>query len=72
MLFVPESPLYQLSNEPVLMKLGMYIIVLQPMSMAYYINTSYQSVCLYAYVARQRHGETFTAVTNTYATTEKL
>jgi hypothetical protein len=63
---------YQLLNEPVFMKLGMYIIAPQPMSMPYFINPSYQCVCLYVYVARQRQGKTVTAATNTYARTEKL
>jgi hypothetical protein len=37
-LFVPE---------PVFMKLGMYVMTLKTISMAYFINPSHQSVCLY-------------------------
>jgi hypothetical protein len=46
--------------EPVLMKLRMYIMTSEPISMAYFINPSNQSVCLYVYpsiVARQRLGK---------------
>jgi hypothetical protein len=55
--------------------------------MAYFINPSHQSVCLYAYplivarqrpgnnppiVARQRLGKNVTVATNTHATLEEL
>jgi hypothetical protein len=43
--------------EPVFMKLGMHIMAPEVISMAYFINTSHQSVCIYVYpliVARQR------------------
>jgi hypothetical protein len=36
-------------TEPISMKLGMYIMPTEPISMAYYINPSHQSVCLYVY-----------------------
>jgi hypothetical protein len=44
-------------REPMFMILGMYIMEPEPISTAYFINTSHQSVCLYVYrsmVARQR------------------
>jgi hypothetical protein len=42
--------------EPVFIKLGMYIMAPEPISTAYFLNSSHQSVCLYVYpvVARQR------------------
>jgi hypothetical protein len=46
--------------EPIFMKLGMYIMALEPLSMTYFINFSHQSVCLYVYVARQRFGKNVT------------
>jgi hypothetical protein len=45
------------------MKLGMYIMAPEPTSMAYFINPSHQSVCLYVYtptVARQQFGKNIT------------
>jgi hypothetical protein len=36
-------------SEPVLTKLGMYIMAPEPISTAYFINPSHQSVCLYLY-----------------------
>jgi hypothetical protein len=53
----------------------MYIMAPEPVSTAFVVNTSYQSVCLYVYpvtVARQRLGKNVTAATNTYATIEEL
>jgi hypothetical protein len=35
--------------EPIFMKLGMYIMAPEPISSAYFINPSHQSVCLYVY-----------------------
>jgi hypothetical protein len=52
------------------MKLGTYIMVPVPISTAYLINPSHQSVCMCVYppiVAMQRLGENVTA-----STTEKL
>jgi hypothetical protein len=43
--------------------------------MAYFINPSHQSVCLYVYpliVAGQRLGKSVTAATNTYVTIVEL
>jgi hypothetical protein len=51
--------------EPVFMKLGMYIMAPEPVSTAYFINPSHQSVCLYVYrffVARQWLGKNTTAI----------
>jgi hypothetical protein len=61
--------------EPIFMKLGMYIMAPEPISTAYFINPSHQSVCLYVYpliVARQRLGKNITAETNTQVTIEEL
>jgi hypothetical protein len=35
--------------EPILIKLGMYIMAPEPISKAYFINPSHHSVCLYVY-----------------------
>jgi hypothetical protein len=50
----------------------MYIMTLEPIPMAYFIDPSHQSVCLYAYVARQRLGKNVTAAMNIHATIEEL
>jgi hypothetical protein len=58
-----------------LMKVGMYIMAREPISTAYLINPSNQSVCLNMYpaiVARQWLGKNVTAATNTHATIEEL
>jgi hypothetical protein len=61
MLFVLVHSAHQLMNaEPICMKLGMHIMTTEHISTAYFINTAYQSVCLYVYptiVARQRLGK---------------
>jgi hypothetical protein len=47
----------------------------EPISAVYFINPSYESVCLYVYpsiVARERIGKNVTAATNTHATIEEL
>jgi hypothetical protein len=52
-----------------------YITAPEPISIAYFINPSHQSVCLYVYppiVARQQLGKNVTASTNTYAAIEEL
>jgi hypothetical protein len=57
------------------MRLGMYIMAPEPISTAYFINPSHQSVCLYVYpyiVARPGLGRNFTAATNTRETMEEL
>jgi hypothetical protein len=36
--------------EPIFMKLGMYITAPEPISMAYFINLSHQSVYLHVYL----------------------
>jgi hypothetical protein len=48
--------------ESIFMKLGMYVMAPEPISTAYFIHPSYQSVYLYVYVypltsARQRLGK---------------
>jgi hypothetical protein len=35
--------------EPIIMKLGLYILPPEPITPAYFINLSYPSVCLYVY-----------------------
>jgi hypothetical protein len=54
--------------EPIFMNLGMYIMSLEPISAAYFINPSHQSVCI---VARQRLGKNVTVATNTHAAIEE-
>jgi hypothetical protein len=63
--------------EPGFIKPGMkaYIMAPEPISSAYLINPTHQSVCLYVYpstVARQRLAKSFTIATNTHATVEEL
>jgi hypothetical protein len=56
--------------EPIFIKFDMYIMAPEPISTAFFINPSHQSVCLYVYppfVARQRLGKIFTAATKTHA-----
>jgi hypothetical protein len=71
-LYVCESPPINFwMPEPIFMKPGMYIMAPEPISMAYFINPSHQSLCLYVYppnVAKQRLGKNVTATKNTYAT----
>jgi hypothetical protein len=66
--------------EPVFLKLGMYIMAPEPISAAYFLNPSHQSVLLYAslllllrkdsgkctppFVARQRLGKHVPVATN--------
>jgi hypothetical protein len=48
----------------------MYIMALEPISTAYFINLSQQSLCLYVYppiVARQRLGKNVSAAANARA-----
>jgi hypothetical protein len=62
-------------SEPVFMELGMYIMAPESISIAYFINPSHQSLCLYLYppiVARQRLNKNVTAATNTHITVEEL
>jgi hypothetical protein len=57
------------------MKLGMYIIVPESISTAYFKYPSHQSVCLYvcpSIVARQRLGKSVTAAMNTHETIAEL
>jgi hypothetical protein len=46
--------------EPIFMKLGIYMMAPEPITMAYFMKISHQSVCLYVYlpvVARQWLGK---------------
>jgi hypothetical protein len=43
------TPMNFLMREPIYMKLGMHIMAPEPISTSYFINLSYQSVCLYVY-----------------------
>jgi hypothetical protein len=54
-------------HEPVFMKLGKYITTPEPISTAYFINPSHQSVCMYISptVARQRLGKHVPSAMNT-------
>jgi hypothetical protein len=54
------------------MKLGMYIMVSEPISTAYFVNTCHQSVYQYVYIARQRLDRNVTVANNTHATIEEL
>jgi hypothetical protein len=54
------------------MKLDKYIMVSEPISAAYFINHSSQSMCLYVYVAKQQLDKNFTAAMNTHARIEEL
>jgi hypothetical protein len=61
--------------EPFFMKAGILIMAPEPISTAYFINPSHQSMRLHLYpatVATQRLGKNDTAATNTYATIEEL
>jgi hypothetical protein len=55
-------------SEPVFMKLSMYIMAPEPISAAYFLNPSHQSMHLCVYpllVARQRLGKHVPAAMNT-------
>jgi hypothetical protein len=60
--------------EPVFMKLGMYTMALEPISTAYFISPSHQSVsvCVPLIVARKRLGTNATAATNIHSTAEEF
>jgi hypothetical protein len=61
--------------EPIFMKLGMYIMTTQPISEAYFIYPSHQSVCLYEYtplVASQRLVKINRAATNAQENIKEL
>jgi hypothetical protein len=60
--------------EPMFIKFGMYIMAPEPILAAYFINLSYQSVCMYVYpiVARQGLGKNVTTAKNTRATLDEL
>jgi hypothetical protein len=57
------------------MKLITYIMVPEPILMAYFINPSHKSACLYVHphiAATQRLDNKVNAATNTHATIEEL
>jgi hypothetical protein len=54
--------------EPIFMKLGMHIMAPEPISVAYFINPSHQSVCVSPYIARQWLSKHVTTAMNTHAT----
>jgi hypothetical protein len=58
--------------EPIVIKLGMYVMSPELTSTAYFVKSSHQSVCLHAYpviVTRQRLSEKVTPPTNTHGVT---
>jgi hypothetical protein len=58
-----NSPFCPWTPKPNFMKLGMYIMAPEPISTAYFINPTYQFVCLYVYpllAVRQLLGNLFT------------
>jgi hypothetical protein len=57
--------------EPIFMKLGMYIMGPEPISSAYFINSSHQSVYP-PVIARKRLGKNVTAAMNTHTKTKEL
>jgi hypothetical protein len=87
-LCVCESPLINFwKPEQIFMKLGMYIVAPEPISTAYFLNPSHQSVsvsllplpgkgsvkCILAFPARQQlDKKNVNAATNTHATVELL
>jgi hypothetical protein len=61
--------------KPIFTKLGIYIMSLEPVSTAYFINTSHQFACLYVYlsiVTRQRLGKNVTTAKNIHVTVKEL
>jgi hypothetical protein len=61
--------------KQIFMKLGMSVMAPEPISTAYFINPSHQSVRIYVYqriVASQRLGKNVTVTTNAHATIEEF
>jgi hypothetical protein len=61
--------------EPVFRKLGIDIMATEPISLAYFLNPSHQSVCLYInslIIARQGLSKNITGATSTHPTVEEL
>jgi hypothetical protein len=72
-LCVYESPAINFSMPKLIfVKVGKYIIAPEPISTAYFISVSHQSVCLYVHVARQRLRKNFTSETNTQVKIKKV
>jgi hypothetical protein len=61
-----RSPCCLCVCEAVVMKLSMYVMIPEPISIAYFINSSRQSVCIPPIVARQRLGKRVIAATKKY------
>jgi hypothetical protein len=74
MLYVCESPppINVWMPKPAFMKIGMYVLVPEPIWTAYIINASHKSVCLYVYVVRRQRGKNITAARNTHTTIAEL
>jgi hypothetical protein len=58
--------------EPIFMKLGVYITAPEPISIAYFINPSHQSVCVLPYCFQAMALQNVAMATNTHATIEEL
>jgi hypothetical protein len=62
-------------SKPIFMKLGMYIMAPESISVMHFIKPSHQFVCLYVYppvIARQWLSKNVTAAMNTRAKIEEL
>jgi hypothetical protein len=62
-------------REPIFTKLGMYIMVHEPISTVYFVNLSCWSMCLYVYpsiTARQWLSKNIIAATNMHEIIEEL
>jgi hypothetical protein len=68
------SPIDFWIPKRIFIKLRMYIMASDPVSVAHFTNPSHQpvSVCVSPIVARQRLGKHVTAATNTHATIEEM
>jgi hypothetical protein len=61
--------------EPICVKLGMYIMAPEHISMAYFINRPHQSACLYVHphiIARQWLHKNVTVATSIHAAIKKI
>jgi hypothetical protein len=70
----PPSINFQIP-EPVFIKLGVYIMASEPISAAYFINPSRQSLWLYVYpsiIARQQLSRNVTEATKAHATNRRI
>jgi hypothetical protein len=53
-------------------KFGVYITAPGPISIAHFMNTSNQCMCLYVYVARKRLNKNITAAVNAHTATDTI